>query len=129
MLPNSKEEKAHTITWGGDTGKNPPTFNVIIHNLTDSSTNQITLVGNSSPGNCPTYTNWPLTTAVAIACGPEASGNSSKGFTVKFDPALNTSLAPGKYVGEFYLQAIDWQDQNIFQNIIIRLDITIPKKP
>jgi hypothetical protein len=129
VLPNSKEDKAHTITWGGDTGKNPPTFSINIHNLTDSSTNQITLVGNSIPGNCPTYTNWPLTTAVGIACGPEASGNFSKGFTVKFDPALNASLAPGKYVGGFHLQAIDWHDPNIFQNIVIMLDITIPKKP
>lgn len=128
VLPNAKQDKFHTITWGGDTGKEQSTLKVKVYNPNVVDGYDVTLIGNSVPQNCPTYANWPLTSAVAINCGADGKGNNSKGFIIKFLPNLNENLPEGNYFGTLYLQAINWHDLNVFQNMLINLNITIPKK-
>ncbi len=128
VLPNYKKNEFHTITWGGDTGKELPLFKVKVYDPKTVGSYEVTLVGHSTPQNCPTYANWPLTTAVGINCSPNQQGNFSKGFLIKYLSSLNPSLPEGNYIGSFYMQAIDWHDPNVFQNMVVNLNITVPKK-
>lgn len=128
ILPNSKQEIFHTIHWGKDLGKTLPTFKVNVYNQKEVGSYDITLIGQSIPQNCPNHVIWPLTTAIGTACGSKGQENISKGFILKYLTNLNSSLPAGNYTGTFQLQAINWHNTNVFQNFLINLNVSIPKK-
>jgi hypothetical protein len=118
VIPDSKIGSLRTISWGGST--EATTFAANVYGE-DGKLNQVFLKGYSMTEKCPTYT-WVLNAAISHqGCG------QSQGFKIEFNPTDNSNLKPGKYSGDIVLQAINWHQIDIFQNILVHLDIKKPE--